>query len=80
MDYQKQIKQLLHYYEGCDVNDISLDSHLMKDLGLDSLDHVEFIMKLEEECDIEITDKEAETLQTVRDVNEYLAKHEVFWN
>ena len=32
---------------------LSLDSHFIKDLGLDSLDHVEVIMAMEDEFGIE---------------------------
>ena len=38
------------------------------DLGMDSLDDIEFIMALEEEFDIEIDDAEAEKLALVSDV------------
>lgn len=40
------------------------------DLGIDSLDLVELVMELEEEFDIAI--EEAENLQTVGDVVEYI--------
>lgn len=35
------------------------------DLGTDSLDHVELIMAIEEEFEIEITDEQAESISTV---------------
>lgn len=41
------------------------DKHLVSDLGADSLDSVEIVMAVEEEFDIEISDAEAEGLQTV---------------
>lgn len=40
-------------------------SHLSRDLGLDSLDIVEFVLLLEWNFQIAITDREAENLSTV---------------
>ena len=40
----------------------------LQDLGADSLDMVEIIMKLEERFDIEINDEQAEKLGSVDDV------------
>lgn len=53
-------------------DDITLDTHLMKDLEADSLDAVEIIMAIEDEYGIEIPDEDAEGLQTVRDIVEYI--------
>ena len=45
------------------------------DLGADSLDQVELVMALEEEFDTEIPEEEAEKLQTVGSVIEYVEKN-----
>ena len=44
----------------------------VEDLGADSLDVVELVMALEEKFDIEIPDDEAEKIQTVKDVVDYI--------
>lgn len=44
---------------------VKITSHLSKDLGLDSLDIVEFVLLLEWNFKISITDHEAENLSTV---------------
>ena len=54
---------------------ITRDSRYVDDLGLDSLDQVEFIMKLEEEFGIEIQDEAAEKVKTVDDAIKYIEKH-----
>jgi acyl carrier protein len=46
----------------------------MQDLGADSLDMVEIIMRLEEEFNIEINDADAEKLNTMSDVVQYIAQ------
>lgn len=51
--------------------DLALDT-TFQDLGADSLDIVEIIMKLEEDFGIEIDDESAEKLMTVNDVITYV--------
>ena len=51
-----------------DIDEITLDTSLTKDLEADSLDAVEIIMQLEEEYDIEIPDETAEGFKTVGDI------------
>ena len=47
----------------------------LSDLGADSLDIVEIIMKMEEQFGIEIKDEDAENMKTVKDVVDYLNSH-----
>jgi acyl carrier protein len=44
----------------------------LQDLGADSLDMVDIIMKIEEEFGIEINDEDAESLHNVQDVISYV--------
>lgn len=46
-----------------------------EDMNADSLDIVELIMALEEEFDLEIPDEEAEKIQTVGEIVEYIKDH-----
>lgn len=46
----------------------------IKDLGADSLDAVELVMAIEEEFDIEVTDDEAEELESVGDIIAHVEK------
>lgn len=43
------------------------ESNLAEDLGFDSLDKVEFIIALEDEFGIELTDDQSDAIQTVGD-------------
>ena len=60
------------------VEKLDIDSSLvqmnatLQDLGADSLDMVEIIMKIEEEFNIEINDEAAEKLHNVHDVISYV--------
>lgn len=55
---------------------LSLDSHFIDDLGLDSLDHIEIIMAIEDEFCFEIPDMDAEKLLRPRDIVRYVADRE----
>jgi acyl carrier protein len=52
---------------------VNPDAEFIQDLGADSLDIVELIMALEEEYDIEIPDEDAEKIQAVKDVYNYVS-------
>lgn len=55
--------------------EVTLDTNLMKDLSADSLDAVEIISAIEEEYDLEISDEDAETFQTVGDLVRYVEEN-----
>lgn len=50
----------------------AINQSTLQDLGADSLDMVEIIMKLEEQFGIEINDDEAEQLTNVQEVINYV--------
>lgn len=54
---------------------IKPDANFVDDLGADSLDQVELLMKFEDEYDIEISDEEAEKIQTVQQAKDYITKN-----
>jgi len=58
-----------------DVNEVTNTASFIDDLGADSLDIVELVMKMEEEFGIEIPDEEAEKIKTVNDVIQYITTH-----
>jgi acyl carrier protein len=53
---------------------IQRSSRFVKDLGLDSLDIVELVMETEEKFDITIADADAEKLQTVGELVDYIKR------
>ena len=55
---------VLRLYDKINPEKLTLESHFINDLGLDSLDHVEIIMAMEDEFGFEIPDDHAEKLLT----------------
>ena len=54
------------------LDKITMDTHLVDDLGADSLDVFQIIMGIEEEFDIEIPNEAAESIVTVADAVEQI--------
>jgi len=71
---KKRVDSRLAEVLGCDVSLIRPDSHLIDDLGMDSLDIVELSMTMEEEFDIYIDDSIFKSLSTVGDIYPVIAE------
>ncbi len=75
MPVEKKVKEIVAEQLGKDVNEVTENAAFIEDLGDDSLDIVELVMKMEEEFGIEIPDEEAEKIKTVNDVVQYIKTH-----
>jgi acyl carrier protein len=75
MSVEKRIKEIVAEQLGVDAAQVTNEASFMDDLGADSLDTVELVMALEEEFDIEISDENAEKIQTVQDAIDYITEH-----
>jgi len=71
----ERVKQIVAEQLGVDEDQVTNEASFMEDLGADSLDTVELVMALEEEFDIEISDEDAEKIQTVQDAVDYIGEH-----
>ncbi|APG25637.1 MAG: acyl carrier protein [Syntrophotalea acetylenica] len=69
---EEKVQQIIAEQLGVDEAQVTSDASFMDDLGADSLDTVELVMALEEEFDIEISDEDAEKIQTVQDAVDYI--------
>ncbi|MCY3681805.1 MAG: acyl carrier protein [Gemmatimonadetes bacterium] len=74
-DIQQKVTDLIVDQLGVDADSVNADAHFIDDLGADSLDTVELVMAFEEEFDMEISDEDAEKLETVGDAIAYLDEH-----
>ncbi len=68
----EKVREIIAEQLGTDENNVTIDTHLMKDLEADSLDAVEIIMAIEDEYDIEIPDEDAEKFQSVSDLVKFI--------
>ncbi|XP_011635584.1 acyl carrier protein, mitochondrial isoform X2 [Pogonomyrmex barbatus] len=75
-DIEKRVLKAVAAYNETIAEKLNLDSHFMDDLGLDSLDHVEIIMAMEDEFGFEIPDMDAERLLRPKDIVRYVADKE----
>ncbi|MBK6748611.1 MAG: acyl carrier protein [Pyrinomonadaceae bacterium] len=74
-EIQDKIKQIIVDELGVDEAEVTENARFIEDLGADSLDLVELVMRFEEEFDIEIPDEDAEKIQGVRDAYAYVEQH-----
>ena len=74
-DVLDQIVEIITEQLGVKSEQVTKEARFVDDLGADSLDTVELVMKLEEDFDIEIPDEDAEKIQTVQDAVEYIRTH-----
>jgi len=70
-----EVKEVIVEQLNVSPDEVKPESKLVEDLGADSLDVVEMIMALEEKFEIEIPDSEAEKIQTVQDIVNYIEQH-----
>ena len=68
----ERITEIIEEELAVDENEVTKDASFIEDLGADSLDVVELVMAFEDEFDIEIPDEDAEGIETVQDVVDYI--------
>jgi acyl carrier protein len=72
---ERRVIEIIVEQLGVSEEEVTIEASFIEDLGADSLDLVELIMALEEEFGIEISDEDAEKIQTVQDVVSYINEH-----
>ncbi len=67
-----KVKAIFEEQLGVSQDEMQLDTNFKDDLGVDSLDLYEIVMKMEDEFDVEIPAEELEEVATFEDVLNYL--------
>lgn len=63
-----QVKDIIVEELGVDAAKVTLEARLSEDLGADSIDAVELIMKLEDTFNVSVSDEQAQAIKTVADI------------
>lgn len=66
-EIENKVIACLRQIQDLETRSISLHDDIVADLKMDSLDHVEFLMAIEETFVIDVSDAEAESVKTVAD-------------
>ena len=69
---EEKVKDIIVEQLGVNPEQVTEKASFIEDLGADSLDIVELVMAFEEEFSVEVPDEDAEKLQTVGDVINYI--------
>ena len=68
----EKVREIIANQLNKDAELITLDTHLVDDLGADSLDAVDLIMAIEDEFGIELDDEAAQNVRRVSDLVSYI--------
>ncbi|MFD2638242.1 acyl carrier protein [Piscibacillus salipiscarius] len=71
-DVFDKVKEIIVERLDVDEAKVTMEASFKDDLEADSLDVVELVMELEDEFDMEISDEDAEKIQTVGDAVNYI--------
>lgn len=70
---EERVKKIITEELGVSEDKVTPEAKFTDDLGADSLDQVELIMRFEEEFGVEIPDDDTEKIATVKDAVEYMS-------
>ena len=71
-ELENRLKKIVSEELGVEESKITMDSKFIDDLGADSLDTVELVMRLEDEFSCDIPDEEAEKIVSIGDAFRYI--------
>jgi acyl carrier protein len=63
-----QVKEIIVKELGVSADKVTLEARLSEDLGADSIDAVELIMKLEDSFNVSVSDEQAQSIKNVSDI------------
>lgn len=75
-DTGNKVREIIADELGVEMAKVTDEAAFVEDLGADSLDTVELVMRFEEEFEVEIPDEDAEKMLTVGDAIRYLGERQ----
>ena len=74
MNIADKVKEIISKQLNKSIEELTDDKEIVKDLGADSLDVVEMVMNIEEECGVSIPDDVLANIKTVGDIINLIQK------
>ncbi len=71
----EKVRELINDVMHIEEDKITLESNLFTDLGFDSIEAFELVAAIEEEFGATVSDEDAETLKTVKNIVDYIDSH-----
>ncbi len=68
----EKLKEILVEEIGVSPEEVTMDSNMVTDIGADSLDIVQLLIKMEKEYGFKFSDEEMKNVKTVGDVVRYI--------
>lgn len=75
MDTYSKVVSIIGEQLGIPVSSINRESDIVNDLGADSIDVVQLLMALEDECGVTVTEDDADRFKTVGDIVDLIDNH-----
>ncbi|WP_028778321.1 acyl carrier protein [Shimazuella kribbensis] len=72
-DTLERVTQIIVERLDVEADEVTLEAGIKEDLGADSLDVVDLIMELEDEFNLTIEEEDAEKINTVGDIVNYIS-------
>lgn len=70
-----KIKEIIIDELGIDESKVTMEARFREDLGADSLDAVEIIMRIEEEFGVEINEEVIQDMKVIGDIVKYIEEN-----
>lgn len=75
MSVEEKVKEIVMDKLNVTAEQVTPEASFVEDLGADSLDQAELVLALEDEFNLQISDKDSENLKTVGSAIEYINGH-----
>lgn len=75
MSVEEKVKEIVMDKLNVTAEQVTPEASFVEDLGADSLDQAELVLALEDEFNLQISDKDSENLKTVGSAVEYINSH-----
>jgi len=75
MSIEAKVKEIVMDKLNVTADQVTDDASFVEDLGADSLDQAELVLALEDEFNLQISDKDSENIMTVGKAIAYIKEH-----